>query len=155
MGAGTEMEGSVECGRLAFTRHGETIEVIVDEVLFYREMDGWSEDEVRLRRTEKELVQKLFWNWPDYFDIECFSIETEVQTEHGPIDLLGTEFDETKHVIEVKRRKATVTDCGQLRKYVETFESARGYLAGPEIGDKALEYLEKLGFEWVEVRFDV
>jgi RecB family endonuclease NucS len=161
MGGGTKMSGSIEEGKGQFTfvKKGEKIVVDIDYVHFLEPMPDWSEEEVKLRRTEKELVQKLFWNWPDYFDVECFSIETEVLTEHGPIDLLGTEFDRVRHVIEVKRRKGTVTDCVQLRKYVETFEEggfrAHGYLAAPAIGDKAIAYLEKHGYDFVEVGFDV
>jgi RecB family endonuclease NucS len=154
MGAGTKMKGRISPGSgvLTFTRKKETIEVQISQIYFMEHMDQWSECDVRLRRTERELVQKLFWNWPDYFDITCFSIEMEVATEYGAIDLLGTEFDGTHHVIEVKRRKASVSDCGQLRKYVETVGGI-GYLAAPEIGGKALDYLGKQGYEYIDVQF--
>lgn len=155
MGAKASMEGIIAAGQtIVFERKGETISIVIDEIHFFEYMDDWSEDEVCLRRTERELVNKLFWNWPDYFDATCYSIETEVQTEFGPIDLLGTEFDGTLHVVEVKRRKATVTDCIQLRKYVETVGGI-GYLAGPEIGDKAIKYLKSHGYNWVQVEFDI
>ena len=137
----------------------ERLIIKIYDIINMMVLNDWSEDEVKLRRTEKELVQKLFWNWPDYFDITCFSIETEVMTDHGPIDLLGTEFDGTKHVIEVKRRKASVTDGGQLRKYVEAMREQNykvsGYLAAPEIGTKATIYLEKHGYKYVRVGFDL
>lgn len=154
MGAGAKMKGAISPGNgvLIFTRKKETIEIHISHVYFLKHMDDWSESEVRLKRTEKELVQKLFWNWPDYFDITCFSIEMEVMTEYGAIDLMGTEFDGTHHVVEVKRRKATVSDCGQLRKYVETVGGI-GYLAAPEIGEKALNYLENHGYKYIDVQF--
>jgi len=152
------VSGEIKDGdTLVFAKKSEKISIFIDKVITFSNLEDWSEDSVKLRRTEKELVLKVFNDWPDYFDIECFSIVREFKTEHGAIDILGTEFDQTKHVIEVKRRKATISDCGQVRRYVEVLQTdgfdVFGYLMAPDIGDKALIHLQNLGFKYINVEF--
>ena len=159
MGAGTKMQGAITPGEgiLSFLRKGETIEVKMDEIHFMEQMLDWSEDEVKLRKTEKELVQKIFWNWPDYVDVQCEIIEMEYHTDVGPFDLIGFATHDI-HIIEVKRRKASIPDVTQLKRYVDYMRkrsTVYGYLASPEIGTKALEYLEEHGFHWLYVDFDI
>lgn len=156
MGGGTKMHMNVTAGSgtISFKRKKEIIWIEITKIHFMEKMEDWSTDEVRLRKTEKELVHKIFTDWGDYIDGEFDIIEKEYPTKYGPVDLIG--FGEEVAVIEVKRRKATVSDCTQLRRYVEAFEpaSVRGYLASPEIGDNAVKYLEKHGYEWILVEFD-
>jgi RecB family endonuclease NucS len=158
MGSGTKMHMNISAGSgtMSFKRKEEMIWIEISRIYFMEKMDDWSNDEVLLRRTEKELVHKIFTNWGDYIDGEFEIIEKEHPTEYGPVDLVGIESDRTRHVIEVKRRKASVTDATQLRKYVEAFEPAcaKGYLASPEIGDNALKFLAKHGYKWLRVEFD-
>jgi RecB family endonuclease NucS len=144
----------VQRGNLLISKcRGEIITIIIHKVIDYTPLRYWSESEIEISRTEHELVLKLFMDWPDYFDATCHSIEMEVETTYGKVDLLGTEFDGMKHVIEVKRRKASVPDVTQLKRYVECFEKAVGYLAAPDIGEKALKYLGECGFSYIEVNF--
>lgn len=156
MGAGTKMHMNVQAGsgQMSFKRKKEIIWIEISQIFFMEKMDEWSEDEVLLRKTEKELVDKIFRNWPDYIDGEYDLIEKEYPTEYGPVDLVG--FGPQIAVVEVKRRRATVSDCTQLRKYVEAFGASdvMGYLASPEIGDNASQYLEKHGYNWIHVTFD-
>lgn len=155
MGSGCKLriDGSI----LRFNCKKENITIHLNEIINYHPLLDWSEDKVFLRRTEQELVDKIFHNWNDYIDADVEIIEKEYLTKYGPVDILGLQADFTHHVVEVKRRKTTISDVGQLRRYVEVFEEqfdTKGYLASPEIGEKAVAYLEKHGYQWIQVDFD-
>ena len=139
---------------LIFERKKETITVVVQKVITHFNPTDWCESEVIIHRTENDLVNKLVENWVDYFGFECISITREVESGVGKVDILGVDLFDAKHAVEVKRNKATITNCGQLRKYVEAFGSdVVGYLAAPDISDKALRYLVDFGFKFIKVEF--
>lgn len=156
MGSGTKMRFDIKNnqGSMHFERKKESISINISNIEFIKPIDDWSESDVQMHRTEKELVDKIFNNWSNYIDGEYDIIEREYPTIYGPIDLIG--FGQTTAIIEVKRRKGSIPDCVQLRKYIETFENINviGYLASPDIGDTALQYLDKHGFKWIQVKFD-
>jgi hypothetical protein len=133
----------------------ETITIVVHKVIEVTYLRFWSEAEIDIQRTEQELVHKIFTNWGDYIDGEFEIIEKEYPTKYGPVDLVGF-GEEIIAVVEVKRRKATISDCTQLRKYVEAFEASNvmGYLAAPQIGDNAAKWLDEHGYKWIRVTFD-
>ena len=139
---------------LIFERKKEIITVDIQKIINHFHPVDWCESEVIISRTEADLVNKLVENWVDYFGFECASIEREVESGVGKIDILGIDMFGIKHVVEAKRNKATITNCGQLRKYVEALGSdAIGYLAAPDISDKALQYLMNFGFKFIRVEF--
>jgi len=139
---------------LIFTRKKEQLTIKIEELIYCQYMPEWSEDNIVISKTEHELVLKLLNNWPDYLDITCYSIEMEVETKYGKIDLLGTEFDGTEHIIEVKRTRAGVAAVTQLKRYVDASKMAFGYLAAPEIGKKAVMYLDECGYNYIKIDFD-
>lgn len=122
----------------------EKIIISISEIINYTPFEDWSSAKIEISRTEKELVHKLFYNWHEYFDGDFYSIKKEYNTEHGPIDLLGITEDGVYHVIEVKRKKGTISGGTQLKRYVDVLRDqglkVHGYLACPEIGDNALKY---------------
>lgn len=154
-GSGSKLEYRDE--KLISTNKKETITVEIQEILEYSELDEWSESQIVISRTEKELSDKIFNNWHDYFDGDFFKIQQEYRTDVGNIDVLGITMNGVYYVVEVKRRKASIPDCSQLKRYVDVLrdasKTAYGFLASPEIGDNALKCLEKYGFKWVEVNF--
>lgn len=135
----------------------ETITIAVNEIINIIYLKHWSEAEIDIKRTEQELVHKLFINWSDYIDGEFEIIQKEYLTKYGPVDLVGIETDLTYHVVEMKRKRGTLKDATQLKRYLEAFEPSRtiGYLASPQIGDNAIEYLEKHGCKWLQIDFDI
>jgi RecB family endonuclease NucS len=144
-------------GHLLISRNRkETITIIIHKVINITYLQFWSEAEISIKRTEQELVQKIFDNWGDYIDGEFEVIEKEYPTKYGPVDLIGL-GKEIVAIVEVKRRKATVSDCTQLRRYIEAVEAPHvtGYLAAPQIGDNAAKYLEEHGCGWIRVEFDI
>jgi RecB family endonuclease NucS len=138
---------------LTCTNKKEKIIVTIQAVINYWKMPGWSGNRPVVGRTEKELVQKIFSNWAAYFPGEWSLIEREHQTPLGPLDLYA-ESSTVRVIVEVKRKKVTVKDVTQLRKYVEQYSDAVGFLAGPTIGEKALRYLTEQKMRWLPVGFD-
>lgn len=157
MGAGSSLE--IKGNMLLFVHKKEILKIKVNEILWYQPMSNWSENKVQLKRTEQELVNKLFSNWGNYIDGEFEIIEREYPTEYGPVDLVGIETNKTYHVVEAKRRRGTVADCTQLKKYLEAITTStnlvKGYLASPQISDNAAKYLEKHGHKWIQIDFDI
>lgn len=133
----------------------ETITIIIHQIINLTYLKYWSDSEIVITRTEQDLVDKLFYNWP--IEGEFMYIFQEYQTELGNIDLLGVTFDMVFHVIEVKRVKASIPHVTQLKRYIDILaehHDTEGYLASPEIGERAMAYLEKCGYHWIQVDFD-
>jgi len=144
-------------GNLLISRNKkETITVTIDSVISITYFEEWSEASIDIRRTEQELVNKLASNLGSYIGGEFETIEKEYLTDYGPVDLVGIRADGSKVVIEVKRRKATIRCCTQLLRYLEALKVPfdQGYLAAPQIGEKASKYLVKHGCKWIRVEFD-
>ena len=135
------------------TNKKETIKIIISEIIYYNKLPNWSDKDVTMTKTEKDLVDKIYNNWSKYVGVRCNEIYKEYITDHGPVDLAGV-LGHQYHIVEVKRRKCTIKDATQLRKYLECFDNYVGYLAGPDISDKALEYLDKHNCKYVKVEFD-
>ena len=135
------------------TNKKETIKITISEIIYYNILSNWSNNDVTMTKTEKDLVNKIFNNWSKYVGISCTEIYKEYITDHGPVDLAGV-LGHQYHIIEVKRRKCTIKDATQLRKYLECFDDYVGYLAGPDISDKALEYLGRHDCNFIKVDFD-
>lgn len=139
---------------LVFTKKNETITIHVDHIHHQHVLGNWSSDEVEITNTEAHLVQKLISEMDSYIP-NAKEIRQEVQSGAGPIDVVVITEDDVIHIIEAKRRKASIADCSQLDRYVRQFRVAetKGYLASPSIGKKALAYLESSGYSWIEVSF--
>jgi RecB family endonuclease NucS len=133
----------------------EKITIKIHDIIFYDSLE-LTDDQVKIQRTEKDLVNKIFMNWFEYFDDKFEIIETEHRTPYGIIDLLGI-TDTKAYIIEVKRRKIMQKDVGQLERYVRYFKDdfiTTGYLAGPEIAKNALTYLKSRQLNFLCVDFD-
>lgn len=155
MGSGSKL--TVEGNQIIFRRKGETVCIKIHHIHFLNYLDGWSESKIVICRTEKELALKIFDNWCDYFDDDFEIVELEHPTELGPIDIAG--FTTTAdYIVEVKRKRASLKDVTQLRRYIEAMEHrgrpCRAFLAAPEIAKNARKYLEKHGLHFLEVDFD-
>lgn len=148
---------NVDGNQIISNNKKEKIIIDINNIISYTPLHDWSYSKIEITKTEKELVNKLINNWHDYFDDDFYIIQQEFKTEHGPIDLVGITEDEKYYVIEVKRKKATISNITQLKRYVDILSKKNkvfGYLASPEISDNALKFLKDSGFNWIEVGFD-
>ncbi len=144
----------------------EKITISINELITLNVIENWSSHEIKISRTESELVEKISKNISSYIDISfalgsrgCV-VEREYKTENGPIDLFAYTLDHG-HLIEVKRRKANVTDGCQLNKYHEavlkqdiSVPKLSCYLAAPAIGKNAQRYLDDKGYKFIEINWD-
>lgn len=154
----------IDGDRLICTNRKEVIIITIFEIINYQELVDWSSAKIKISKTEKELVDKIQNNWATYFpDLTDAELYREVKTAVGAIDLLGIRNlgggREHYFVIEAKRKKVTLKDCTQLRRYMEHLSEdligwIDGWLAAPEIGKKALQYLKKHDLHWLQIDFD-
>jgi RecB family endonuclease NucS len=155
MGSGSKLQTNSNV--LIFVRKKEEVVIKIDHVLSLTYLANWSESRIVICRTEKELARKIFDNWSDYFDDDFQMVETEFPTELGPIDLLGVTAS-TAYIVEVKRKRISVKDVTQLKRYLEAMEKrgrrVLGFLAGPDISTNAEKYLQKHGLNFLQVGFD-
>lgn len=122
-------------------------------------MSNWTDSKIDLTKSERDLVNKIYSNITSYFpNIEIVDVNKEVRTPYGNIDLLIIDICEIHHIVEVKRRMATISGCGQVARYAKYFKrkgiKTREYLAAPSISKNAIEYCAKHGQLWVEASFD-
>lgn len=138
-------------------RKSETIKVIIYNIISYIPLEEWSNLSLKIEKTEKELVQKLYNNWENYFNVKLVNIYLEYKSNLGPIDFLGIDNENTYHVVEVKRKTAVINHCSQLKRYLESLEEQNiktiGYIASPKISKSALAYLEKHNYKWINLNF--
>lgn len=134
----------------------EKITITIDQILTYSPLVDWSYSKIAISRTEKELVDKIYNNWSQYFDDEFEWIKFEFPTDYGPIDLAGLSKSGVLYAVEVKRKRASISHVTQLKRYVDVLShnyETVGILAAPEIGENALSYLEKNKFRFLKVNF--
>jgi endonuclease len=132
----------------------DRITINVREIVFLANLEGWSANEIQISKTEKDLVDKLCAHVDKYIDIRVRDVILEYKTNYGPVDIVFIDDQGAKHVVEVKRRKATIKDGTQLRKYLECIGDSYGYVAAPAISDKALNYLRHHDCGFIKVTFD-
>ena len=136
-------------------RKKEKIKIELFNIINFENLSDWSNNAINIRKTEAELVNKIVANSQEYLNVNLKSIEKEFKTPHGPIDILGTEDNGTLHIVEVKRKTASLAHCSQLSRYMEVFTGNRiGYIASPDIGKNALRYLDNHDLRWIKVDFD-
>jgi RecB family endonuclease NucS len=150
---------TIDGDRLICTNRKEVIIVTVYDIINYHELINWSSAKIKISKTEKELVDKIQNNWASYFpDKTHLELHREFKTAVGDIDLLGVSIN-CYLAIEAKRKKITLKDCTQLRRYIEHLQEGMpgtidGWLAAPSIGKKALQYLKKHNLHWLQIDFD-
>lgn len=152
-GPGAKLEYHAD--KLISKRKSEIIKITLYNIISYMPLSNWSDTSVSISKTEKDLVQKLFNNWFDYFDVDLEIIYTEYESGLGPIDLLGIDSNNVYHVVEAKRTTAVLSHCSQLQRYLESLHGLHitmGYIASPKISKNALKYLEKHGYKWLEIK---
>lgn len=154
--------------RLFSTRKKETIQMLLSEVLWYKETEEISNHKIKISKTEKELRDYIVKeNFPHMLAVyrcrranqeneyKVKEVFIEHPTPYGPIDILMIDSDNTIHVIEVKRGKASLAACAQLQRYMRYYEEIGkphvGWILSPEISSGAEKYCGKHGIWWQSV----
>lgn len=133
------------------TKKKETVRIIIHQIHWLEPVHHWSISNIRITRTEQELVQKIVADPSEYLGFTPDSIVTEYRTSVGPIDIMAIKGSVT-YPIEVKRKLISINNCVQLRKYLDVIEGEKiGYVAGPGITDRAKAYCEKHGLRYFYV----
>lgn len=152
MGSGTTMQ--CDESQWTFVHKKEKIVVEVDDVMWRHVINDWSDHPVKMTKTERELRQKLVRNVSEYLPVSPAAVYEEFQTDLGPVDVMVVAEDDSVHVIEVKRGRASVNACIQLEKYLSVLKDATGYIAAPAISPKALKWLNDHGGHYIFIDFD-
>lgn len=148
---------SQDDNKLISKNKGETITITIENVLHYYELSNWSNNKINLNKTEEHLRQQIIENIDKYFT-NIKEIHVEFGTPVGPIDLLVIEAEEIYHIIEIKRKKASLQAASQLVRYVGYFiekkKNCHGYIMSPGISKGALRHLEEHNLEHINVDFE-
>ena len=132
----------------------ETLEIKVSEIKELAYLDNWSHNTISIRMTEKELVDKICNDPRNYLEITgAYELIREKNTAVGKIDIYIKDAV-CEHIIEVKRKSINITNCTQIKRYVDNIPHSKGYIAGPSINENAKIYCDKLGLQFIKVEFD-
>jgi len=140
--------------KIISTNGKETINIEIINTIHQYAPEEWSDKQIDISKTEKEIVNKLIDNIDTHFK-NIKEIIREYQTPYGPIDILV--INEQYNIIEAKRKSITLNNCIQLEKYLKWFEERKlpwkGFVTGPSISQKAKEYIEKHNLNFIKVEF--
>lgn len=132
----------------------EVIEIEIYELHEVIYLNNWSHNNIAIKMTEKELVDKICLEPHRYLILTGnVVVEREKSTSVGKIDIYIKD-DIAEHVIEVKRKAVNITNCTQVKRYVDELQNSKGYIAGPSINENAKIYCDKLGLQFIKVEFD-
>jgi RecB family endonuclease NucS len=139
MPAGSQAEQLANGWR--FTKGNEQLEVYIDQLYFERRIDDHLDPHLQKTGTEQQLSDYLAENLQllsAEIDIpELRLVSREYPTAAGAIDILAVDNSDHYWIIEVKRRKCTIADTYQLRRYYHYLQQEQpeqefsGLLVGP------------------------
>ncbi|QLG63454.1 endonuclease NucS [Halorarum salinum] len=158
---GCEHHAAVRDGRLRVrsvrTNPAETLEVrfsTVEHLAAYAVTGGRSVEVVGSEADLKARVLEVPSLVADGFE----PLETERETDAGPVDVFGVDADGNPVVVELKRRRVGPDAVGQLGRYVSAVEREEpdgtpvaGVLVAPSVTARAKELLAEEGLELVAV----
>lgn len=142
-----------EGNKLISTRKNETIEITIDLIISFIEVNNWSDFSIDISKTENDLSNHIVEHISDLVGDEIIEVTREFKTPFGNVDILAV--GRYYHVIEVKRGKASISACSQLLRYYNYFKEleyqAMGWLMCPALSSGAVQMLQKHGLHWKQV----
>jgi RecB family endonuclease NucS len=141
----------------------EHLYVAVHRVISQQLLRDWSTTSIELSRSEAELRDHIATNANRFFPaLNIISVQIEVPTPYGNVDVYLTALargqQTAAHIIEVKRRQASIAACGQVARYgrhlreideLEVYE----YVAAPTISRNAELYCQRHGQRYIRAVF--
>lgn len=109
---------------------------------------------LELSGTEADMHDYIL-DQPDVIEDGLRVLEHERETPYGTIDVYAMDADGVPVVIEVKRRRATLSHVDQLRRYMEEYREsnpeARGILVAPDASEKVQRTLRTHDLEYAAI----
>jgi len=148
----------------ASLRRKEHLYVAVHRVLSQQPLRDWSTTSIKLSRSEAELRDHIVANIQRFFPaLHIIKVRREVPTPYGLIDIQVTAHSKVKqgialHIIEVKRRQASVSACGQIARYARHLRDVKKmevyeYVAAPTVSQSAALYCRRHGQRYIRATF--
>ncbi len=148
---GCEHRAAVRDGRLRVrsvrTTPDETLDVRFSDVQHVAAYDVTGGRAVDVAGTEADLKARVL-DEPSLVEPGFEPLETERETDAGPVDVFGRDADGNPVVVELKRRRVGPDAVGQLSRYVSAVgreepdgTTVRGVLVAPSVTGRAAELL--------------
>ncbi|PTD93372.1 endonuclease NucS [archaeon SCG-AAA382B04] len=125
------------------------------DVFSISSLDLVDEEELELNRSEEEMGDLLVekpWIIEKGFSV----IKREKETELGYIDLFGEDDRGNKVIIELKRKRISLSAVSQLKRYYDSlknkYTNLRGLIVGPSVSEKSKNLLNEHGLEFVKLK---
>ena len=132
----------------------EELTVFVSAIHHLVLYDAQDRAEQELTGTEKEMHQRIMEN-PEIIEEGFRALENERSVKFGSIDVFGNDANGDPVIVEVKRRRAQLSDVDQLERYMSLYREenpdARGILVAPSASDSVEEALEEKGLGFVSM----
>ena len=171
---GCEHHAAVREGRLRVrsrrSNPDETLDVSFESVSQLSALAVTGGREADLEGSEEELRRRVLDD-PAAVEPGFTPVETERESDAGPMDIYGEDADGTPTVVELKRRRVGPSAASQLRRYVDALRreagldappagrpdgegadrdpAVRGILVAPSVTDRTATLLAEAGLEFV------
>ena len=137
----------------------EVLEAVFTKVFFANSFALKDDSSIKVFGTEKNLSDLLTQDL-DVVEKGLKHLKSESVLPKGHIDILAEDKEGNLVVIEIKRRDATLDSVSQLKRYVSEVrkrkdKSTRGILCAPGISFNALAFLEREGFEFRKLDYEI
>jgi hypothetical protein len=137
----------------------EILEAVFTRVFFANSFVLKDDSNISVFGTEKNLSDLLMQDL-DIIEEGLIPLKSESVLLKGHIDILAEDVKGNLVVIEIKRRTADLDGVSQLKRYVSEVsqrkdKKTRGILCAPSISPNALAFLEKEGFEYRKLEYEV
>lgn len=147
-GAKLEINGKT----ILSTRKKERLEIEIYQIYQHFIPENWSDNKIVIKYTENDLKDYIIKNIESIIGKKIKFIQREYNTAAGPVDIFVIDIEGNKHLIEVKRAKATLSACSQLERYGKSID-AKLWLMSPQATKGCLDYCLEHDLQWRRVDF--
>jgi RecB family endonuclease NucS len=144
MPAGSITESTAAGLRIEHPGRGELLEIFIATIWSEQGASCQLRGDLRKLGAEREFSDVLATRL-EMLGQGLHLVGREARTSAGPVDLLLTDAQQQPILVEVKRRRVTLADCYQLRRYLHALAASdqwhdhtlRGLLVGPVLAKNA------------------